>query len=120
MDHLRRHGRCRPARRLVLGRSVRLGPDPADGCLDVDAVLSRYAATTGRALDDLPYYQAFALWRLAAIAEGVAARFRAGVMGAQDVDVDELSRRPARLAETAREILARGESIRRLGRGRVA
>ncbi|MEU4311398.1 phosphotransferase family protein [Nocardia sp. NPDC024068] len=80
-------------------------PEPAAGYLDLDAVLSRYADATGRALDDLPYYQAFALWRLAAIAEGVAARFRAGVMGAQDVDVAELSRRPARLADAAREIL---------------
>ncbi|MGW0177901.1 phosphotransferase family protein [Nocardia sp. NPDC003345] len=83
-------------------------PEPAEGYLDLDAVLSRYADATGRALDDLPYYQAFALWRLAAIAEGVAARFRAGVMGEQDVDVEELSRRPARLAEAAREILAKG------------
>ncbi|WP_063058280.1 phosphotransferase family protein [Nocardia sienata] len=80
-------------------------PDPADGYLDIDTVLSRYADTTGRALDDLSYYQAFALWRLAAIAEGVAARFRAGVMGEQDIDVTELSERPARLAESARAVL---------------
>ncbi|MGI5218868.1 phosphotransferase family protein [Nocardia sp. CA-290969] len=80
-------------------------PDPAEGYLDIDAVLARYAGTTGRALDDLPYYQAFALWRLAAIAEGVAARFRAGVMGEQDIDVADLSERPARLAESARAVL---------------
>ncbi|MEU1981685.1 phosphotransferase family protein [Nocardia sp. NPDC019395] len=80
-------------------------PDPAEGYLDLDTVLSRYADATGRALDDLPYYQAFALWRLAAIAEGVAARFRAGVMGEQDIDVTELSQRPARLAESARTVL---------------
>ncbi|WP_280401554.1 phosphotransferase family protein [Nocardia carnea] len=80
-------------------------PDPAEGYLEVDAVLARYADTTGRALDDLPYYQAFALWRLAAIAEGVAARFRAGVMGEQDIDVTELSERPGRLAESANALL---------------
>ncbi|GGL03533.1 phosphotransferase family protein [Nocardia jinanensis] len=80
-------------------------PDPAEGYLDIDTVLARYADATGRALDDLPYYQAFALWRLAAIAEGVAARFRAGVMGEQDIDVTEMSERPARLAESARAVL---------------
>lgn len=80
-------------------------PDPAEGYLDIDTVLSRYADTTGRSLDDLPYYRAFALWRLAAIAEGVAARFRAGVMGDQDIDVREMSERPARLAESARAAL---------------
>ncbi|WP_328393966.1 phosphotransferase family protein [Nocardia sp. NBC_00416] len=80
-------------------------PDPAAGYLDIDTVLARYADATGRALDDLSYYQAFALWRLAAIAEGVAARFRAGVMGEQDIDVTELSERPARLAESARAVL---------------
>ncbi|MFI2332246.1 phosphotransferase family protein [Nocardia rhamnosiphila] len=80
-------------------------PEPAEGYLDIDTVLSRYADATGRALDDLAYYQAFALWRLAAIAEGVAARFRAGVMGEQDIDVTELTERPARLAESARAAL---------------
>ncbi|MGW1740080.1 phosphotransferase family protein [Nocardia sp. NPDC001965] len=80
-------------------------PTPADGYLDIDTLLARYADTTGRSLDDLPYYQAFALWRLAAIAAGVAARFRAGVMGAQDIDMTELSERPARLAESARAAL---------------
>ncbi|NKY59103.1 phosphotransferase family protein [Nocardia flavorosea] len=80
-------------------------PDPAEGYLDIDTVLSRYADATGRSLDDLPYYRAFALWRLAAIAEGVSARFRAGVMGEQDVDMTELSERPARLAESARAVL---------------
>ncbi|MFI1464018.1 phosphotransferase family protein [Nocardia carnea] len=80
-------------------------PDPAEGYLDIDTVLSRYADITGRSLDDLPYYRAFALWRLAAIAEGVSARFRAGVMGEQEIDVPELAERPARLAESARAIL---------------
>lgn len=80
-------------------------PDPAEGYLDIDTVLARYSGITGRTLDDLPYYQAFALWRLAAIAEGVAARFRAGVMGEQDIDVTDLSERPARLAESARAVL---------------
>ncbi|ETT24591.1 putative phosphotransferase [Rhodococcus aetherivorans] len=80
-------------------------PDPADGFLDVDTVASRYADTTGRDLDDLRYHQGFALWKLAAIAEGVAARFRAGAMGDQEVDIDALAQRPAQLAEMARAVL---------------
>lgn len=82
-------------------------PDPADGFLDVDTACARYADTTGRDLSDLHYYQAFALWRLAAIAEGVYARFRSGAMGEQDVDIDALARRPEFLAERARQILTR-------------
>jgi aminoglycoside phosphotransferase (APT) family kinase protein len=81
-------------------------PDPADGFLDIDAVCARYAETTGRDLSDLRYYHAFALWRLAAIAEGVYARFRDGAMGAQDVDIDELAERPGLLAERSFQLLA--------------
>ncbi|WP_067857034.1 phosphotransferase family protein [Nocardia shimofusensis] len=80
-------------------------PDPADGFLDADTVLTRYADHTGRDLDDLVYHHAFALWKLAAIAEGIAARFRAGAMGDQEADIDDLAQRPSQLADMAREIL---------------
>ncbi|WP_068269294.1 phosphotransferase family protein [Aldersonia kunmingensis] len=81
-------------------------PDPADGFLDIDAVCARYAETTGRDLSDLNYYHAFALWRLAAIAEGVYQRFRDGAMGDQDVDIEELAERPVLLAERSFQILS--------------
>jgi aminoglycoside phosphotransferase (APT) family kinase protein len=48
---------------------------------------ARYAETTGRPLDDLAYYLAFALWRMAAILAGVNARARQGAYGAVSVDV---------------------------------
>ncbi|WP_040799651.1 phosphotransferase family protein [Nocardia higoensis] len=85
-------------------------PDPSDGFLDVDAVVARYVERTGRDVADLDYHHAFAVWKLAAISEGILARFRAGAMGDQDVDLDELVRRPAELAELARRILTTGKS----------
>ncbi|MCX5043193.1 phosphotransferase family protein [Aldersonia sp. NBC_00410] len=82
-------------------------PDPADGFLDVDTACARYADTTGRDLSALRYYHAFALWKLAAIAEGVYARFRDGAMGEQPPDlVTLLAQRPGLLAERARRTLA--------------
>ncbi|MBO0853109.1 MAG: phosphotransferase family protein [Nocardia sp.] len=86
----------------VLGWS----PDPAEGFLDVKAAVDRYATRTGRDLSDMRYYHAFALWRLAAINEGVIARFRAGAMGEQEVDTEYMAQRTAWLCETARGVLA--------------
>lgn len=43
-------------------------------------LLARYADRTGRDLSAVGYYEAFSCWRLACIAEGVRARYRAGVM----------------------------------------
>jgi aminoglycoside phosphotransferase (APT) family kinase protein len=52
-----------------------------------EQLAARYAETTGRPLDDLAYYLAFALWRLAAILAGVNARARQGAYGAASVEV---------------------------------
>ncbi|NDK88809.1 phosphotransferase family protein [Gordonia desulfuricans] len=82
-------------------------PDPDDGFPDTATVVDEYARLTGRDVGDLDFYHAFAIWRLAAIAEGVAARFRAGAMGQQDLDIDEFERRSALLAGMARELLRR-------------
>jgi aminoglycoside phosphotransferase (APT) family kinase protein len=43
-----------------------------------------YAARSGRAVDELDYYQAFGYWKLAVILEGVYARFAAGAYGQGD------------------------------------
>ncbi|MBV6754889.1 phosphotransferase family protein [Rhodococcus opacus] len=84
-----------------------VGWAPADdsGFGDAADLADRYAQRTGRDLSDLGFYQAFALWRLACIAEGVHSRYAAGSMGEQDVDLDQLARRPAALALAAREAL---------------
>jgi aminoglycoside phosphotransferase (APT) family kinase protein len=70
-----------------------------------DDIVARYAAATGRDVADIRYFEAFSCWRLAAIAEGVLARFAAGVMGdstgfdlvASQLRVDLLAARAAAL-----------------------
>ncbi len=53
-------------------------------------MVSRYAAASGTDLDDLPFYRAFAHFKLAVIVQGVSARSRAGAMGGQDFgDLDD-------------------------------
>ncbi|WP_240938027.1 phosphotransferase family protein [Nocardioides sp. JQ2195] len=54
------------------------------GFPDRDALLERYAASSGADLSDMGYYQAFAHFKFAVIAQGVAARSAAGDMGGQD------------------------------------
>jgi aminoglycoside phosphotransferase (APT) family kinase protein len=48
---------------------------------------ARYMQLTGRSLDDLDFYIAFALWRMAAIIAGVNARSRMGAYGTSSVDM---------------------------------
>ncbi len=44
-------------------------------------MVRHYATATGRDVADIRYFEAFSCWRLASIAEGVLARYAAGVMG---------------------------------------
>lgn len=60
------------------------------GFPDRDALLDRYAATSGIDISDMAYYQAFAHFKFAVITQGVAARSKAGAMGGQDFgDLDD-------------------------------
>ncbi|MDT0200458.1 phosphotransferase family protein [Nocardioides sp. AE5] len=60
------------------------------GFPDRDAMLERYAARSGADLSDMGYYQAFAHFKFAVIAQGVSARSKAGAMGGQDFgDLDD-------------------------------
>jgi aminoglycoside phosphotransferase (APT) family kinase protein len=61
-----------PARPLPLTND----PTAAGGFPPYDDLLHRYAARTGRDVLQIGYYRAFAAWRLAIIAEGVASRHR--------------------------------------------
>jgi aminoglycoside phosphotransferase (APT) family kinase protein len=65
------------------GTSPRTHNDPSglDGFPTYDELLARYAARSGRDLEQIAYYVAFSSWRLAIISEGVYARYAAGVMG---------------------------------------
>jgi aminoglycoside phosphotransferase (APT) family kinase protein len=51
---------------------------PADGFLSADALAARYEAASGRDLSELPWYVAFGFFKLAVIAEGIAARHLQG------------------------------------------
>lgn len=51
------------------------------GFPDRAIMLARYEALTGRSTASVNYYRAFQYWRLAAIVEGVLARYLKGVMG---------------------------------------
>ena len=73
------------------------------GFPDRDALLARYTELTGRDTRLVDYYRAFQYWRLAAIVEGVLARYLKGVMG-EDGDVDAFRTQVDRLAEAALEL----------------
>jgi len=62
-------------------RGAAMAPTIAGGFPDRETFLTRYAELTGRDVRGVDYYRAFQYWRLAAIVEGVLARYLKGVMG---------------------------------------
>jgi aminoglycoside phosphotransferase (APT) family kinase protein len=52
-----------------------------------DALLEQYAIASGADLDDMAFYQAFAHFKFAVIAQGVQVRAASGAMGGQDFGV---------------------------------
>ena len=65
-------------------------PTVLPGFPDRAAVVARYVERTGADVSSLRFYVALALWKLACIAEGVYARYRAGVMADDGSDTDRL------------------------------
>jgi aminoglycoside phosphotransferase (APT) family kinase protein len=55
-------------------------PSAAGGFQSRAEILASYAQKTGRDVSNVDYYRAFQYWRLAAIVEGVMARYLKGVM----------------------------------------
>jgi aminoglycoside phosphotransferase (APT) family kinase protein len=81
-------------------------PSTAPGFESRAALVERYAERTGADLSNLDFYIALGYWKLACIAEGVYARYRAGVMGdAPEADVNAFGERVVALAETALELV---------------
>jgi aminoglycoside phosphotransferase (APT) family kinase protein len=66
--------------------------------------VARYSSVSGRTVEDIAWYEAFACWRLACIAEGVLARYLAGVMG-DEVDTTGMAGRVDALAVHALGLL---------------
>lgn len=60
------------------------------GFPDRTTLLERYAQRSGADISDMAFYQAFAHYKFAIIAQGVSARSKAGAMGGQDFgDLDD-------------------------------
>ncbi len=67
-------------------------------------VVGRYAATSGRPLDDWSWYEAFGWWKMGCIVEGVHARRRRGQgAGAPSGPLDGIAARADRFLEVADE-----------------
>jgi aminoglycoside phosphotransferase (APT) family kinase protein len=74
-----------------------------------EEMLARYEELTGTSTEGVDYYRAFQYWRLAAIVEGVLARYKKGVMG-DAVDLSVFQAQVDNLAKAALQ-LARSESF---------
>jgi len=79
------------------------------GFPDREVLLARYEELTGRNTKQIDYYRAFQYWRLAAIVEGVLARYLKGVMG-DGGDTDRFRKQVDSLAAAAVE-LANSDTI---------
>jgi aminoglycoside phosphotransferase (APT) family kinase protein len=79
------------------------GGSPANvpGFPSIDELTARYAEKSGRSLADLDFYVAFGSWKLAAIIEGVYARYKAGAYGESDPEIEELPAAAEQLSESA-------------------
>lgn len=62
--------------------AITSGPTEAPGWPERDEVAARYAQRSGRSVEQLPYWTAFAYWRCACIGAGVWTRYAQGNMGA--------------------------------------
>jgi len=80
----------------------REAPTQASGFATRAEVLAMYGELTGADLSEIGYYQAFQQWRMAAILEGVYARYRHGAMGDNpSVDLNDLADSVLNLARDA-------------------
>jgi aminoglycoside phosphotransferase (APT) family kinase protein len=87
----------------VTVRDVTLVPTTAGGFTSREELVDAYSEATGFEVTSAGYYRAFQYWRLAAIAEGVYARYQKGVMGG---DLAATSDYPSRVESMATEALS--------------
>jgi len=81
-------------------RGAAIAPTVAPGFPSRADLVARYEALTGRDASRIDYYRAFQYWRLAAIVEGVMARYLKGVMGGE-ADTDAFKAQIDGLADSA-------------------
>ena len=80
------------------------GPTSVGGFSTREEFVSRYAERTGREVASVNYYRAFQYWRLAAIVEGVLARYLKGVMG-NEANTDVFRAQVDGMANSALELI---------------
>jgi len=84
----------------IAGATEAVGQLP--GFLPRDEIVARYAAGSGRRVDDLDFYEVLARFKLAIIAEGIHARFRMGKTLGDGFD--RMGQMVAALSDTALEL----------------
>ena len=84
---------------------VTVSPTRAGGFYSREEMVDAYAKATGFEVANADYYRAFQYWRLAAIVEGVLARYEKGVMADDSVDPDEYRLRVDSMANSCLELL---------------
>lgn len=82
-------------------------PTAIGGFPSRDELIGAYATATGYDVSGMEWYRAFQYWRLAAIVEGVYARYVLGAMPSVPDDLEELGSRVFALAAMARGLLDR-------------
>jgi len=80
-------------------------PTRAGGFPDRSALVERYALRSGADVSAVDFWVALSAWKLACIAEGIHARYAAGVMGDDHVDLESLALQAPLLADTALAVL---------------
>lgn len=78
----------------------------APGFLDRADMAARYARVSGRDISTLPFYVAFAYWKLTCILEGVYARYLGGALGQRDpAELEPFNQQVLGAAARAAELL---------------
>ncbi len=87
--------------------AITQSPTCAGGFASREEVADWYSAATGRSLEHIRYYRAFAHWRLAAIGQGVYKRYLVGAMGQnREVDLEAHKASVSQRAQAALELLS--------------
>lgn len=84
--------------------SAAFGPTSVGNFSTREEFVARYAELAGREVTAINYYRAFQYWRLAAIVEGVLARYLKGVMG-NEANTDVFRNQVDGMANSALELL---------------
>ena len=94
-----------PGEPRITTRGAALPPTESGGFVTRAEFLARYQDLTGRDVSNIDYYRAFQYWRLAAIVEGVMARYLKGVMGDSGEDVEVFREQIDGLAQAALDLV---------------